>query len=234
MMLDLYRVAAFSARAQILFNLTLRVGVGEVVVLVGRNGAGKSTTLRSIVGLTDRRQGRILFRGIDISTLPTDEIARLGVGYVPEDRRIFTDLTVAENLMVGEQPARQGLPPWTPDRLYKLFPNLASLSRRPAGAISGGEQQMLAIARTLMGNPMAILLDEPSEGLAPKIVEQMAHAVVEMKRSGLSVLLAEQNVHFARAVGDRAYILERGTIHMEGSVARLLGDEGITRAYLAV
>lgn len=237
MILEVRHLTAFYERAQILFDVTLRVSAGEVVVLVGRNGAGKSTTLRSIIGLVSRRRGRILFQGRDVLAMPVDRIARLGLGYVPEDRRIFTDLTVAENLQVGERPPAErqsSLPTWNLDRVCALFPSLAGLMTRPAGAISGGEQQMLTIARTLMGNPALIMLDEPSEGLAPKVVEQMAHAVIELKRSGLSVLLAEQNVHFARAVGDRAYILERGTIQMEGAAAPLLGDEGITRNYLAV
>lgn len=227
-------LTAFYKRAQVLFNVSLRIAAGEVVVLVGRNGAGKSTTLRSVLGLVDRREGRVLFRGNDISAMPVDAIARLGVGYVPEDRRIFTELTVGENLTVGERPARDGLPAWTRDKVFALFPNLAAQVRRPAGAISGGEQQMLSIARTLMGNPSLIMLDEPSEGLAPKIVEQMAAAVIALKQVGLAVLLAEQNVHLARAVGDRAYILEKGTVHMEGNAGSLLGDQGITRAYLAV
>ena len=246
MILEVRQLAAFYERAQVLFDVTLRVAAGEVVVLVGRNGAGKSTTLRSIIGLVDRRRGRILFQGRDVVTMSVDRIARLGLGYVPEERRIFTDLTVAENLQVGARrpppgrqsslpPGRQSsLPLWTLDRVCTLFPKLAELMARPAGALSGGEQQMLTIARTLMGNPALIMLDEPSEGLAPKVVAQMADAVSEMKRSGLSVLLAEQNVHFARAVGDRAYILERGTIRMEGAAIALLGDEGITRTYLAV
>ena len=238
MMLEVRHLAAFYERAQILFDVSLRVSAGEVVVLIGRNGAGKSTTLRGIIGLVGHRRGRILFQGRDILALPVDRIARLGIGYVPEDRRIFTDLSVAENLIVGELPPRHdrsaGLPQWTRERVCALFPNLTELMARPAGAISGGEQQMLTIARTLMGNPALIMLDEPSEGLAPKIVQQMADAVIEMKRSGLGVLLAEQNVHFARAVGDRAYILERGTIRMAGSVASLLSDEGITHSYLAV
>ncbi len=234
MMLEIHRLAAFYGRAQILFDLTLRVAAGEAVVLIGRNGAGKSTTLRSVIGLVGHRRGRILFQGRDISDLPVDRIVRLGLGYVPEERRIFTELTVSENMIVGQRPPRPGLPTWTEARVLELFPNLAGMLMRPAGAMSGGEQQMLAIARTLMGNPALIMLDEPSEGLAPKIVEQMAHAVIEMKKSGLSILLAEQNIHFTRAVGDRAYIIEKGAIQMEGSVAALLADEGLMRAYLAV
>ncbi|WP_225771001.1 ABC transporter ATP-binding protein [Inquilinus sp. Marseille-Q2685] len=220
--------------AHILFDVGFEVGEGEVVAFLGRNGAGKSTTFRSLVGLVPRREGRILFRGADIAAKPTHEIARAGLGYVPEDRRIFTDLTVEENLAVGQQPPRPGAPTWTPERLYALFPNLAEMRRRPGGRMSGGEQQMLTIARTLMGNPSLVLLDEPSEGLAPKIVEQMADAILAMKREGLSVLLSEQNLHFARLISDRAYIIETGRIRFGGTMAELEAQPEIRDAYLAV
>ncbi|KGM34889.1 ABC transporter ATP-binding protein [Inquilinus limosus] len=220
--------------AHILFDVGFEVGEGEVVAFLGRNGAGKSTTFRSLVGLVPRREGRILFRGADIAARPTHEIARAGLGYVPEDRRIFTDLTVEENLAVGLQPPRPGAPTWTPERLYALFPNLAEMRRRPGGRMSGGEQQMLTIARTLMGNPSLVLLDEPSEGLAPKIVEQMADAILAMKREGLSVLLSEQNLHFARLISDRAYIIESGRIRFGGTMAELEAQPEIRDAYLAV
>ena len=186
------------------------MAAGEAVALLGRNGAGKSTTLRSIIGLAPNTRGRVVFDGREISGMSDRPDRPAGLGYVPEDRRIFTDLTIEENLAVGEQPPRPGAPRWTTERLFALFPNLAELRDRPAGQISGGEQQMLTIARTLMGNPSLIMLDEPSEGLAPLIVERMAAAVREMKREGLSVLLAEQNLRFARAVSDRAYIIEKG------------------------
>ncbi|WP_395677957.1 ABC transporter ATP-binding protein [Inquilinus sp.] len=220
--------------AHILFDVGFEVGEGEVVAFLGRNGAGKSTTFRSLVGLVPRREGKILFRGTDIAARPTHEIARAGLGYVPEDRRIFTDLTVEENLAVGLQPPRPGAPSWTPERLYALFPNLAEMRRRPGGRMSGGEQQMLTIARTLMGNPSLVLLDEPSEGLAPKIVEQMADAILAMKREGLSVLLSEQNLHFARLISDRAYIIETGRIRFSGTMAELEAQPEIRDAYLAV
>jgi len=220
--------------AHILFDVGFEVGEGEVVAFLGRNGAGKSTTFRALVGLVPRREGRILFRGADIAAKPTHEIARAGLGYVPEDRRIFTDLTVEENLAVGRQPPRPGAPTWTPERLYALFPNLAEMRRRPGGRMSGGEQQMLTIARTLMGNPSLVLLDEPSEGLAPKIVEQMADAILAMKREGLSVLLSEQNLHFARLISDRAYIIETGRIRFGGTMAELAAQPEIRDAYLAV
>jgi branched-chain amino acid transport system ATP-binding protein len=220
--------------AHILFDVGFEVGEGEVVAFLGRNGAGKSTTFRALMGLVPRREGRILFRGTDIAAKPTHEIARAGLGYVPEDRRIFTDLTVEENLAVGLQPPRPGAPTWTPERLYALFPNLAEMRRRPGGRMSGGEQQMLTIARTLMGNPSLVLLDEPSEGLAPKIVEQMADAILAMKREGLSVLLSEQNLHFARLISDRAYIIETGRIRFGGTMAELEAQPEIRDAYLAV
>jgi branched-chain amino acid transport system ATP-binding protein len=203
---------AFYGRAHILFDVALRVGRSEVVALLGRNGAGKSTTLRSIMGLVENREARIGFAGHDISHHPPHRIARLGLGYVPEDRRIFTDLTVMENLSVGRQPRREGAPYWTPEHLFTLFPNLAEMRNRPGGHMSGGEQQMLTIARTLMGNPSAILLDEPSEGLAPRIVEMMAHAICGLKAEGQTIVLSEQNLHFANLVSDRAYVIEKGRI----------------------
>jgi branched-chain amino acid transport system ATP-binding protein len=192
--------------------------VGEVSVLLGRNGAGKSTTLKAIMGLLRPQAGEILFDGRRIDRLQPYQIARLGLGYVPEDRRIFTDLTVKENLEVGRQSPREGVPRWTPGRLFELFPNLGRMQDRLGGRMSGGEQQMLTIARTLMGNPRAILLDEPSEGLAPVIVQQMARTIRELKSEGLTVLLCEQNLHFARQVADRAYVLEKGHVRRAGTL----------------
>ena len=234
MKLEVHELDCFYGRAQILFGVTLKVAAGEALALLGRNGAGKSTALRAILGLVASRRGRVVLDGRDISGMATGRIVRRGLGWVPEDRRIFTDLTIEENLEIGRQPPRAGVPHWTPERLFTLFPNLAGLRRRPAGQISGGEQQMLTIARTLMGNPCVIMLDEPSEGLAPLIVERMAVAVAEMKREGLAVLLAEQNLPFARAVSDRATIIEKGRIRFEGTLATLLADEAVARAYLAV
>ena len=219
--------------AHILFDVAFEVSAGEVVALVGRNGAGKSTTFRSLVGLVARREGRVAFAGRDVSRLPTHEIARTGLGYVPEDRRIFTDLTVEENLEVGRRRAREGAPTWTPQRLYELFPNLGRMRTRPGGQMSGGEQQMLTIARTLMGNPSLVLLDEPSEGLAPKIVEDMAGAILAMKREGLSLLVSEQNLHFARLISDRAVVIERGRVRFSGTMAEMDTPE-VRDAYLAV
>lgn len=238
-MLTVEGLNAWYGAAHILFDVSLEIGRGEVVALMGRNGAGKSTTLKSIMGLVERRSGAVSFQGADISRLEPYAIARAGLGYVPEDRRIFTDLTVTENLDVGRQPARtwpdgSPAPSWTPEALFKLFPNLGAMPDRPGGRMSGGEQQMLTIARTLMGNPLCILLDEPSEGVAPVIVDQMAAAVKALKAQGVAVLLSEQNLHFALEVGDRAYIIEKGRIRFEGSVAELKGNEEVRAQYLAV
>jgi branched-chain amino acid transport system ATP-binding protein len=211
-MLELRGLSAGYGRAQVLFDLELELRAGEVAVLAGRNGAGKSTTLKAIMGLVTARSGEVIFRGRRIDALQPFEVARLGLGYVPEDRRIFTDLTVAENLEVGRRPSRPGLPPWTMERVFALFPNLAGMRARPGSRMSGGEQKMLAVARTLMGNPAAILLDEPSEGLAPIIVRQMVEAVRSLKGAGLSVLLCEQNPRFAGDVADRVYRIEKGRI----------------------
>ncbi|HET9045287.1 MAG TPA: ABC transporter ATP-binding protein [Burkholderiales bacterium] len=233
-MLSVRNLDAYYGRAHILTDLSLEVGKGEVVVLLGRNGAGKSTTLKSIMGLVRPARGELVFAGQRIDRLEPYEIAELGLGYVPEDRRIFTELTVMENLEVGRQAARPGAPTWTPERLFKLFPNLAEMTGRPGGRTSGGEQQMLTIARTLMGNPSCILLDEPSEGLAPVIVDQMAAAIRELKTEGLAVLLSEQNLHFATEVSDRAYIIEKGHIRFAGTMAELAANEDVRTQYLAV
>jgi len=231
--LDVSNLCGWYGKAQILDGVSLRVQTGEAVVLLGRNGAGKSTVFRSLLRLIPKVSGRAILNGCDILDLPTYEIVRRGLGYVPEDRRIFAGLTVEENLATGLQPPRAGAPTWTAEALYALFPNLAQAKNRLAGRMSGGEQQMLAIARTLMGNPSLVLLDEPSEGLAPKIVEGMAAAVVAMKRQGLSILLAEQNLHFARAIADRAYIIEKGSIRFEGNLSELDTNAEVRSAYLA-
>ncbi|WP_207482280.1 branched-chain amino acid ABC transporter ATP-binding protein [Arenibaculum pallidiluteum] len=233
-LLEVSELDAWYGRARILNQVDLAVARGEVVALLGRNGAGKSTTFRAIAGLVEQRSGRVSFAGTDVSRRASYEIARLGLGYVPEDRRIFTDLTVMENLEVGRQAPRNGAPSWTPERLFTLFPNLAEMRNRPGGRMSGGEQQMLTIARTLMGNPLLILLDEPSEGLAPRIVEMMANAILELKKEGLTVVLSEQNLHFAALVSDRAVIIETGAIRYRGTMAELAADEEVRRAYLTM
>ena len=234
MKLEVEALNGWYGPAHILFDVGFSVEPGEVVALLGRNGAGKSTTFRAILGLLARRQGRIIFGGQDLSSAPTHEIARAGLGYVPEDRRIFTELTVEENLEVGRQRPRLGAPAWTPERLYELFPNLGTMRDRPGGRMSGGEQQMLTVARTLMGNPSLLLLDEPSEGLAPKIVEDMAHAIRALKNEGLSIVLSEQNLHFARLIADRAVILERGHVCFNGTIAELDAAPEIRDAYLVM
>jgi len=233
-MLSVRGLNAYYGRAHILADVALEVTTGEVVVLLGRNGAGKSTTLKSIIGLVRPAAGEIVFDGRRIDRLEAYAIAQAGLGYVPEDRRIFTELTVMENLEVGRQPTRGNAPAWTPERLFALFPNLAEMRDRPGGRMSGGEQQMLTIARTLMGNPSCLLLDEPSEGLAPVIVDQMAAAIRALKKEGLSVLLSEQNLHFAAEVSDRAYIIEKGRIRFAGTMAELEANADVRAQYLAV
>ena len=221
-------------QARVLFDVALEVAAGEAVALIGRNGAGKSTTLRAILGLVGNRSGAVVFDGEDVSALPTYGVVRRGLGYVPEDRRIFSDLTALENLVVGRQAPRAGAPTWTLERLFAIFPNLRELRGRPGARMSGGEQQMLAIARTLMGNPSLLLLDEPSEGLAPKIVEQLIAAIRGMKREGLGILVSEQNLAFARVVAERVYVIEKGRIRFAGTMAEFDARPDVRDAYLAL
>jgi branched-chain amino acid transport system ATP-binding protein len=230
--LEVKDLSASYGRARILFDVSFDVRPGEVVALMGRNGAGKSTTLKAIAGMLAQKSGSIVFNRTDISKFRPYRISRLGLGWVPEDRRIFTDLSVAENLEVGRQSARRGSPSWTIAQLIEVFPNLGNMLNRPAERMSGGEQQMLTVARTLMGNPTLVLLDEPSEGIAPKIVEQMAHMIINLKARGISVVLSEQNMHFARLVSDRAYILERGEVRYSGTIDQLANDAEAQKAYL--
>ena len=233
-MLEVTNLDAWYGQAQILYGVSLGVSAGECVALVGRNGAGKSTTMKAIMGLMAKKRGRIVFRDRDISGLPAYRIGRLGLGWVPEDRRIFTDLTVRENLAVARQPEREGQAAWTPERLYALFPNLGTMPDRPGGRMSGGEQQMLTVARTLMGNPYLVLLDEPSEGVAPIIVEEMARMIAALKTAGVAILLSEQNLHFARLVSDRAVVLEKGEVKFDGTMEALMSDELLLRTHLSV
>ncbi|MEZ5657401.1 MAG: ABC transporter ATP-binding protein [Burkholderiaceae bacterium] len=233
-MLSVSGIHTYYGRAHILADVSLSVTPGEVVVLLGRNGAGKTTTMKSIMGLVPLRAGRVEFAGQPIHGLAPFRIARLGLGYVPEDRRVFTSLTVRENLEIGRQAPRADATPWTWERISQLFPNLAGMPQRLGGRMSGGEQQMLTIARTLMGNPSCLLLDEPSEGVAPVIVDLMADAVRRLKQEGVGILLSEQNLHFAQSVGDRAYIIEKGRIRYQGTMAELAAHDEVREQYLAL
>jgi branched-chain amino acid transport system ATP-binding protein len=232
-LLALRGVEAYYGDSHILFDLSLDVGEGEVVCLLGRNGAGKTTTLKSITGLVPPRGGRIALRGQALTGLPPFRIARLGIGYVPEERRIFGNLTVRENLEVARKTWGDRAT-WTAERVYELFPHLRDLRERQAGRLSGGEQQMLTIARTLMGSPDVLLLDEPSEGLAPLVVQMLGEQLGGLKETGLTMILAEQNIHFVSELGDRVYVLEKGTVCYQGSMTAFLANEEIRRAHLAV
>jgi branched-chain amino acid transport system ATP-binding protein len=229
-MLRLDGVEAAYGLSRVLHGVTLEAREGEVVSLLGRNGAGKSTTLKAIVGLVDVTAGSVSLDGRDITTLPTHEISTLGIGWVPEDRRIFSDLTVEENLLVGSKGGGR----WSASRVYEYFPKLAQMAGRRGGSLSGGEQQMLTVARTLMGNPRILLLDEPSEGLAPVIVQVLGKQIAALRGEGLTILLSEQNLKFAARLADRAYIIEKGEIRWEGAMGRLLEDDAVRRAYLTV
>lgn len=233
-MLEVEHIHSRYGKAEILRDLSFEVRRGDVVALLGRNGAGKTTTLKSVMQLVVPVKGAVMFEGENLVGRPAFRVARGGLGYVPEDRRIFSDLTVIENIEVGRQPRRTDAPHWTVDRLFDLFPNLAERRANRGKHLSGGEQQMLSIARTLMGNPALLLLDEPSEGIAPVIVEQMAKTIATLKAEGLTVLLSEQNLRFARAVADRAIILEGGQKKFEGRFSELETQPEIRDAYLSV
>jgi branched-chain amino acid transport system ATP-binding protein len=219
--------------SQVLFGVSLEVAAGECVCLLGRNGVGKTTTMRSIMGLTAPQQGRVVWKGRDIAGREPYQIADLGIGFVPEDRRIFADLTVWENLDVAAR-SRGGTSAWTLERVFGLFPKLRELVDRQGGFLSGGEQQMLTIARTLMGNPELLLLDEPSEGLAPLVVDHLKDQIARLKQDGLTILLAEQNVDFCLDLADRVYVLEKGHIRYEGTAASFRENESIRAQYLAL
>jgi len=219
--------------SRVLFGISLEVAAGECVCLLGRNGVGKTTTIRSVMGLTPPTRGRVTWKGQDITGWPPHRVARAGIGFVPEDRRIFAELSVLENLTVGAQAAhRTGR--WTLNAVFELFPVLRELRDRQGGFLSGGEQQMLTIARTLMGNPELLLLDEPSEGLAPLVVEALLNQVGELKRQGLTILLAEQGVDFSLALADRVYVLERGSVRHSGPAAQLRDDTALRDKLLAI
>ena len=221
MILEVVEIDTFYGMSHILFGVSLQADEGEVVALLGRNGAGKTTTFKSIIGIVPPKSGKITYKGVSIEKLPPFKTCALGLGYVPEDRRIFGGLTILENLEVGKQPARQGYEAWTPERLFELFPNLAERRSQAGGTLSGGEHQMLTIARTLMGNPEMIILDEPSEGLAPVIVDQLAITIKKLKDEGVSILLAEQNLNFARFICDRAYLIYQGSVCHESTIDEL-------------
>ena len=233
-MLEVKSINTFYGRAHILRDVSFSVGDREVVALLGRNGAGKSTTMKSIMGLVRPKRGRVRYDGEACQGRPPHQICRLGLGYVPEERRIFSDLTVIENLEVGRRAVRPNVPEWNLDKLFELFPNLAERRNNRGGQLSGGEQQMLTIARTLMGNPKLVLLDEPSEGIAPVIVEQMANVITSLKREGLAVLISEQNLHFAKLVSNRAYIIEKGEVKFQGTFEDLEAQTDVRQRYLAL
>ncbi len=220
--------------SQVLFGITFDVNEGEIVSLVGRNGVGKTTTMRSIMGLTRPKQGSVKFEGREIAGLPAHKISKLGIGFVPEERRIFPDLTVWENQDIARRPAANGRDAWDEERVFTLFPDLKEIPNRLGGVLSGGQQQMLTIARSLMGNPRLLLLDEPSEGLAPKVVENVRDQVKLLKESGLTIILAEQNLAFILYLSDRCHILEKGEVKWSGTGADLKSDKSIIEQYLTV
>ncbi len=234
MQLVVESINTYYGLSHILFDVSLEVDQGEVVVLLGRNGAGKTTTMRSIMGLTSPKSGKVVFNGEDITGLAPFKTARKGLGFVPEDRRIFPDLTVSANLDVGTKKGKGSENPWDIEKIFRIFPRLQELAKRRAGNLSGGEQQMLTISRTLMGNPELLLLDEPSEGLAPVIVKVLGDMIDLLKQEGVTVLLSEQNVKFALKHSDRAYIVDNGHIKYSGSVDELQNNEEIKKKYLAV
>lgn len=233
MMLKVNEIHTFYGKSYIIKGLSLDVKKGEVVCLLGRNGAGKTTTLRSILGITPPKKGKIVFLGEDITSRPPFVRVRLGMGYVPEDMRIFPDLTVRENLEVSVIQRGEGLDRWNVESVFKLFPKLKTLEGSNGTALSGGEQQMLAIARALVSNPILLVLDEPSEGLAPIIVQELSRMIKQIK-SETTILLSEQNARFAMQFSDRAYIIDRGKIVYDGSIDELCQQEDIRDRYLGV
>jgi branched-chain amino acid transport system ATP-binding protein len=233
--LELRNVHTHYETSHILFDVSLEVKQGESVCLLGRNGAGKTTTLKSIMSLASASAGSIVFNGVNLVGLAPYEIARLGIGYVPDERLIFPDLTVRENLEIAIKPGAAGAPAqWTVERIYELFPALQPLDARLGGYLSGGEQQMLTIGRTLMGNPSLLLLDEPVEGVAPVVVQELTRQIKALKTIGLTILFAEQNMHFATEMSDRAYVIEKGRIRFQGTMRELAANEEIKQKYLMI
>jgi len=232
-MLEVEGIHTFYGLSHILFDVSLKVSRGEIVCLLGRNGAGKSTIMRSIMGLTPPRKGKILYRGEDVTGRKPYLMARMGIGYVPDDRRVFADLTVGENLEISER-YRGQTGEWNMERVYEFFPPLKHIDSRKAGFLSGGEQQMLTIARALMTNPEFLLLDEPTEGLAPLIVTMLENQILALKETGLTVLLAEQNQRSALKLSERGYIIDNGVIRYHGNIEQLRENEEVRRKYLLV
>ena len=232
--LDLNSINTYYGRSHILFDVSLSIEKGEVVSLIGRNGAGKSTTFRSIIGLTPPQAGEEIFKGERISGMPAFQICRKGIGFVPEDRRCFPDLTVRENLEVAARREKETTKPWSVERVYALFPRLQEREKNLGSQLSGGEQQMLTIARTLMTNPEVLLLDEPSEGLAPLVVALLAEMILQIRKEGVTVVLAEQNLHFCAKVSDRAIVIDKGSVKYQGTMKDLLANEEVKEKYLAV
>lgn len=234
MLLEVSDIVTLYGQSLILDRVSLAVGEGEIVALLGRNGAGKTTTLRSIMGLTPPRAGSIKLKGVEITGKQPFEIARLGIGYAPDDRRIFPDLTTEENLLIAGRIAKNKGNAWTAQRVYELFPDLERVQSSKGGSLSGGEQKMLAIGRSLMSNPELLLLDEPSEGLAPLVVKALVEAIVEIRKSGVTILVADQNIRFCRRIADRGYILEKGVIRYQDEMSKIWQNEEVVRRYLAV
>jgi branched-chain amino acid transport system ATP-binding protein len=234
MLLEVENIHTAYGLIRVLFGISLKVEQGQVVTLLGRNGVGKTTTLRSIMGLTAPQTGSIKWMGNEIRGLPPYRIAQMGIGFVPEDRRIFSDLTVWENLDVAIKSSGVNDREWTMDRIFGLFPILKPIRNRRGGYLSGGEQQMLTIARSLMGNPKLLLLDEPSEGLAPVVIQELGEHITKLKQEKMTMLLSEQNSEFSLELSDRVYILEKGEVRFEGSVTEFMKDEDTCRAYLTV
>ena len=224
----------FYGASQILFNVDLDIHKGQTMALLGRNGAGKSTTFKMIAGLAPPRRGKVMFAGAAISGRPPFRIARAGIGFVPEDRQVFPEHTVDDNLIVGAKKGAHGESHWNRDRIYEVFPILAQMKNRHAGRLSGGEQQMLTIARTLMGNPEVVLLDEPSEGLAPIIVQAIGELIKTLRDMGVTILLAEQNMHFCLGIATHATVIDKGQIVYSATIEELRGNEAIKQRYLAV
>jgi len=234
-MLEVNEINTYYGTSHILFDVSLSVNQGEIVCLLGRNGAGKTTTMRSIMGLTPPKSGSVEFKGEDMRGRPPYYIAKKGMGYVPDNRLIFPDLTVLENLVIAQKiPKDYDKEPWTVERIYAFFPILAERQNQYGGTLSGGEQQMLTVGRTLMGNPELLLMDEPVEGVAPLVVKEMGRQILKLKQMGQTILFSEQNVAFATMISDRAYVIDKGKIRYQGSKEELKENEEIKKKFLMI